>query len=203
MENRAEHDSSLNLQNCKRGIDAKVNDLTRRLSTTENPSESKELAKSLSMYVMMESRPLQLTESSEENIPSAPRKYTQRFFTPKEIREAFKIFKLCDENNDNYIEISEVKLALEKLSVPQTHLAAKELIAEAVGENVSKLNFCQFLLTYAATLQNHETNDITTNSSQTDDIILEDPINVSEVGVSGPGSSLRRRLHKIWKRIPS
>jgi len=183
--NRAEHDSSLSLQNRNDGLHLKVDDLTKRLQATDNADESKELAKSLSMYVMMESRPLQLTESSEENIPNAAGKYSQRFFSPEEIREAYTIFKHCDENNDSFLELSELKLALEKLSVPQTHLAVKELIAEIVGENVTKLNFCQFLLTYAATLQNRGGKVNPKNGSHAELMALEDSINVSKVGVSG------------------
>ncbi|KAM8703779.1 hypothetical protein ACLKA7_008415 [Drosophila subpalustris] len=182
---RAEHDSSLSLQNRKDDLEVKLEDLTKRLSTTNNDDESKELAKSLSMYVMMESRPLQLTESSDENIPSGAGQYPQRFFTPEEIREAFTIFKMCDENDDSYIELPELKLALEKLAVPQTHLAVKELIAQVAGENVTKLNFCQFLLIYAATLQSHRENANPRNNSHTELMETDDPINVSEVGVSG------------------
>ncbi|KAL7731318.1 hypothetical protein ACLKA6_014487 [Drosophila palustris] len=164
---RAEHDSSLSLQHRKDDLEVKLEDLTKRLVTTDNDDESKELAKSLSMYVMMESRPLQLTESSDENIPSGAGQYPQRFFTPEEIREAFTIFKMCDENDDSYIELPELKLALEKLSVPQTHLAVKELIAEVAGEN------------------NHRGNANPKNNSHTELMETDDPINVSEVGVSG------------------
>ncbi|KAH8311995.1 hypothetical protein KR044_008959, partial [Drosophila immigrans] len=142
-------------------------------------------SQSVSLSVMMEGRSLQLTESSEECIPKKDTKMPQRFFDPDEIRQAFAIFKLCDQNNDSFIELPELKLALERLSVPQTHLAAKEIMAEIVGENETKLNFCQFLLTYAATLENRkrEVNPMKRTFPEQEQSM--DSVDVSEVGVKG------------------
>ncbi|KAH8388338.1 hypothetical protein KR093_004503, partial [Drosophila rubida] len=141
--------------------------------------------KSVSLCVMMEGRSLQLTESSEESIPKRDKQIPQRFFDPDEIRQAFAIFKLCDENNDSFIELPELKLALERLSVPQTHLAAKEIMAEIVGENETKMNFCQFLLTYAATLENRKRDVSPQKHAYPEPGASMDSVDVSEVGVKG------------------
>lgn len=150
---------------------------------------SKELAKTHSLSVVMESRTLLLTESSEDigmstasvNDPKA----SQRLLSPEEIQEAFAIFKSCDNNYDGMIDMNELKLALEKLSVPQTHLILKGVIVDVVGNGVTQLNFCQFLLTYAAILQNRcsSTNLITDSTSNPQ--VRDECVNVSEVGVTG------------------
>lgn len=183
--NRANHNSGSNLEKRNDDLDLKMESLFKKLETTENADECKKVPRSVSMSVMMESRPLELTESSEESSPNISIKHTQRFLTPQEIREAFDIFKLCDENNDSYIELSELKLALEKLSVPQTHLAAKEIMAKIVGENITKLNYCQFLLAYAAMLENRTINENPNNTSQIEIMKKEEEAtNISKKRVS-------------------
>ncbi|KAH8409674.1 hypothetical protein KR222_001442, partial [Zaprionus bogoriensis] len=184
-------------------IEEKVEDLIARLdtttTTTDNTEESKELAKTVSLCIMMEGRALQITDSSEDGAMfSEPKKKPapQRIFEPEEIREAFTIFKSCDQNNDNMIELHELKLALERLSVPQTHLVAKGVMAEIAGQNVSQLNFCQFLLVYAVILQQRDyAADLQTNSSGHLDDATES-VNVSEVGVSGAKQFFEAKIAK-------
>ncbi|EDW68397.1 uncharacterized protein [Drosophila virilis] len=185
--NRMKSASTMSLN---RGIDefeAKLEDLTSKLDMNKNVTtgESEELAKRLSLCVVLERRSLQFTDSSEEDTPHAASKFTQRFFEPEEIRQAFAVFKLCDVNGDNFLELAELKLALEKLSVPQTHLAAKKLMAEIVGKRATRMNFCQFLLTYAAILQNNRPKAGNLMNSQLVLKARKESVNVSRVGVSG------------------
>ncbi|XP_064549803.1 uncharacterized protein LOC135436211 [Drosophila montana] len=181
---------SASTMSLNRGIDdfeAKLEDLTSKLdmNKTVTPGESEELARRLSLCVVLERRSLQFTDSSEEDTPHAASKITQRFFEPEEIREAFAAFKLCDVNGDNFLELSELKLALEKLSVPQTHLAAKKLMSEIVGKQATRMNFCQFLLTYAAILQNKKPKGGKLMNSGLEQKARKESVNVSRVGVSG------------------
>ncbi|XP_017844697.1 uncharacterized protein LOC108601308 [Drosophila busckii] len=134
-------------------FDAKVIDLTTRLQ--EHDENEADVAKCLSLCVLLEGQHLLLTDSSEEDIPkyTKTRSTNQRFFEPDEIRDAFAAFKLFDCDGDNLLTLSQLKLALEKLAVPQTHLAAKQLMALIVGEQATSVTFCQFLLIYSAILR--------------------------------------------------
>ncbi|EDV93772.1 GH18108 [Drosophila grimshawi] len=133
----------------------------------------------------MESRSLQLTDSSEEeNMPGGASNCQRRFLEPQEIREAFDTFRQFDVNGDNFIELSELKMALEKLSVPQTHLSAKQLMAEIAGPHSPKLSFCQFLFTYAAILQESTSNAIELNQSLVESVTPLESDNVSKEAVS-------------------
>ncbi|XP_062124693.1 EF-hand domain-containing protein D2 homolog [Drosophila sulfurigaster albostrigata] len=181
--NREKTPSSVRLES----IIAEMEDLKLDEMVTSHEAEAvtNNPAKRLSLCVMMEGRSLQLTDSSEESIPKREMKIPQRYFDPEEIRQAFAIFKLCDENNDSFIELPELKLALERLSVPQTHLAAKEIMAEVVGANETKMNFCQFLLTYAATMENRKREVNTLKRADPELSTSTDSVDVSEVGVKG------------------
>lgn len=171
-------------------------------------SSSKELANTLSLSVVMESRTLLFTESSEDvGVAAASVNdliVSQRLLNPEEIQEAFVIFKSCDNNYDGLIDMNELKFALEKLSVPQTHLGIKGVILEVLGKGVIQLNFCQFLLTYAAILQNRAPGTNLITDSPCNRKVLNECVNVSEVGVTGAkqffeAKIARQTLDKISK----
>lgn len=69
-------------------------------------------------------------------------------FTRKEIKEFEKTFKKYDTGNDGFLDIKELKLMMEKLGAPQTHVALKEMIREVDEDNDDKINFREFLLIY-------------------------------------------------------
>ncbi|XP_023177976.1 uncharacterized protein LOC111604231 [Drosophila hydei] len=179
--------STMSLDRGTNDFEADLGDMSSRVDINKmvGPIDAQDLAKRLSLCVVLESRTLRLTDSSEDDAPHATSKPSQRFFEPDEIREAFAAFKLYDGNEDNYIELPELKLALEKLSVPQTHLAAKELMGQIVGNQATKMNFCQFLLTYAAILETNKSRVGQPMNSQLDLTRPKESVNVSEVGVSG------------------
>ncbi|TDG49535.1 hypothetical protein AWZ03_004026 [Drosophila navojoa] len=183
------------------GSEAELGDMTSRVDISNKVCavDSEDLATRLSLCVVLESRALRFTDSSEEDLPHAVTKPSQRFFEPEEIREAFAAFKQYDGNGDNYIELCELKLALEKLSVPQTHLAAKQLMAQIVGQHARQMNFCQFLLTYAAILESNKSRVGQPMNSQLDLKRPREYVNVSEVGVRG---AKRFFESKIAEQIP-
>ncbi|EDW15055.2 EF-hand domain-containing protein D1 [Drosophila mojavensis] len=199
--NRAKSASTMSLDRGINDFEAELGNMTSRVDISNKVCavDSEDLARRLSLCVVLESRTLRFTDSSEEDLPHAVAKPSQRFFEPEEIREAFAAFKQYDTNDDNYIELRELKLALEKLSVPQTHLAAKRLMAQIVGQHARQMNFCQFLLTYAAILESNKSRVGQPMNSQLDLKRPRDCVNVSEVGVSG---AKRFFESKIAQQIP-
>lgn len=183
---RSKNPSNMSIQTNVQPDEENVDELACKLHETDS---SKELSKTLSLSVMMESRTLLFTESSEDNgIAAASVNHlmtSQRFLDPEEIQEAFAIFKSCDKNYDGMLDMVELKLALEKLSVPQTHLGIKGMIATVLGKSMTQLNFCQFLLTYAAILQNRDPSTNLLTDSPSIRNALNECVNVSEVGVNG------------------
>lgn len=184
--NRGKNASKMSIQTNRQPLEEKIEELVSKLNSTENEDDSRELAKTLSVCVMMESHTLKFSESSEDCVVASASEMLskQYILEPEEIRVAYSIFKSCDKNFDGMIDMNEVKFALEKLSVPQTHLTIKGIIARVVDKPVTELNFCQFLLCYMAILQNRvaDTNITDLPGSQK---ALEECVNVSEVGVNG------------------
>ncbi|XP_078064645.1 EF-hand domain-containing protein D1 isoform X2 [Mustelus asterias] len=90
--------------------------LTRRLGINEGTTEPKQ-AKVFNPY----------TEFKE--------------FTRKQIKDMEKMFKLYDSGKDGFIDLMELKLMMEKLGAPQTHIGLKKMIKEVDEDFDGKLNF--------------------------------------------------------------
>nr|XP_033815139.1 EF-hand domain-containing protein D1 [Geotrypetes seraphini] len=69
-------------------------------------------------------------------------------FTRKQIKDMEKMFKLYDTGKDGYIDLMELKLMMEKLGAPQTHLGLKNMIKEVDEDFDNKLSFREFLLIF-------------------------------------------------------
>ncbi|KAM9351432.1 EF-hand domain-containing protein D2 [Symphorus nematophorus] len=75
--------------------------------------------------------------------------YTEfKEFSRGQIRDMEKMFKTYDAGKDNYIDLMELKLMMEKLEAPQTHLALKNMIKEVDEDLDDKLSFREFLLIF-------------------------------------------------------
>ncbi|XP_043557913.1 EF-hand domain-containing protein D1 [Chiloscyllium plagiosum] len=75
--------------------------------------------------------------------------YTEfKEFTRKQIKEMEKMFKLYDSGRDGFIDLMELKLMMEKLGAPQTHIGLKKMIKEVDEDFDGKLNFREFLLIF-------------------------------------------------------
>ncbi|XP_058155875.1 EF-hand domain-containing protein D1 [Dasypus novemcinctus] len=74
------------------------------------------------------------------------------------IKDLERKFKLYDAGHDGYIDLMEMKLMMEKLGAPQTHLGLKGMIKEVDEDFDGKLSFREFLLIFhkAAAGQLHE-----------------------------------------------
>ncbi|KAG7219858.1 hypothetical protein INR49_018810 [Caranx melampygus] len=87
--------------------------------------------------------------------------YTEfKEFSRKQIKDMEKMFKIFfgflarpglsryDAGKDNYIDLMELKLMMEKLGAPQTHLGLKNMIKEVDEDLDNKLSFREFLLIF-------------------------------------------------------
>ncbi|XP_061016679.1 EF-hand domain-containing protein D2 isoform X2 [Dama dama] len=68
--------------------------------------------------------------------------YTEfKEFSRKQIKDMEKMFKEYDAGRDGFIDLMELKLMMEKLGAPQTHLGLKNMIKEVDEDFDSKLSF--------------------------------------------------------------
>ncbi|XP_053734204.1 EF-hand domain-containing protein D2 [Synchiropus splendidus] len=75
--------------------------------------------------------------------------YTEfKEFSRKQIKDMEHMFKTYDAGKDNYIDLMELKLMMEKLGAPQTHLGLKNMIKEVDEDLDNKLSFREFLLIF-------------------------------------------------------
>uniref|UniRef100_A0A8C9URK7 EF-hand domain family member D2 n=1 Tax=Spermophilus dauricus TaxID=99837 RepID=A0A8C9URK7_SPEDA len=83
-------------------------------------------------------------ESRPSGLPSHPFKE----FSRKQIKDMERMFKQYDAGRDGFIDLMELKLMMEKLGAPQTHLGLKNMIKEVDEDLDSKLSFREFLLIF-------------------------------------------------------
>ncbi|XP_063001212.1 EF-hand domain-containing protein D2 [Elgaria multicarinata webbii] len=75
--------------------------------------------------------------------------YTEfREFSRRQIKDMERLFRQYDAGKDGYIDLMELKLMMEKLGAPQTHLGLKNMIKEVDEDLDSKLSFREFLLIF-------------------------------------------------------
>ncbi|CDQ67586.1 EF-hand domain-containing protein D2 [Oncorhynchus nerka] len=75
--------------------------------------------------------------------------YTEfKEFSRKQIKDMEKMFKQYDAGKDGFIDLMELKLMMEKLGAPQTHLGLKNMIKEVDEDLDNKLSFREFLLIF-------------------------------------------------------
>ncbi|XP_069831604.1 EF-hand domain-containing protein D1 [Dendropsophus ebraccatus] len=75
--------------------------------------------------------------------------YTEfKEFSRKQIKDMEAMFRQYDTGKDNFIDLMELKLMMEKLGAPQTHLGLKNMIKEVDEDFDGKLNFREFLLIF-------------------------------------------------------
>ncbi|XP_016414554.1 EF-hand domain-containing protein D1-like [Sinocyclocheilus rhinocerous] len=68
--------------------------------------------------------------------------YTEfKEFSRKQIKDMEKMFKRFDSGKDGFIDLMELKLMMEKLGAPQTHLGLKNMIKEVDEDYDGKLSY--------------------------------------------------------------
>lgn len=53
-----------------------------------------------------------------------------------------------DYGKDGFLDLTELKVMMEKIQAPQTHLGLKAMIAEVDEDNDGKISFREFMLIY-------------------------------------------------------
>ncbi|CAL8350051.1 unnamed protein product [Lota lota] len=75
--------------------------------------------------------------------------YTEfKEFSRKQIKDMEAMFKRFDSGKDGFIDLMELKLMMEKLGAPQTHLGLKNMIKEVDEDFDGKLSYREFLLIF-------------------------------------------------------
>ncbi|KAG9352943.1 hypothetical protein JZ751_017519 [Albula glossodonta] len=75
--------------------------------------------------------------------------YTEfKEFSRKQIKDMEKMFKQYDAGKDGFIDLMELKMMMEKLEAPQTHLGLKNMIKEVDEDLDNKLSFREFLMIF-------------------------------------------------------
>ncbi|KAM6970353.1 EF-hand domain-containing protein D1 [Aplochiton taeniatus] len=75
--------------------------------------------------------------------------YTEfKEFSRKQIKDMEKMFKRFDSGKDGFIDLMELKMMMEKLCAPQTHLGLKSMIKEVDEDFDGKLSYREFLLIF-------------------------------------------------------
>lgn len=143
----------------------------------------------ISVDIVMEKRPLTVTsEDSDCDYELSLDEVHQRFsawFNQKEIDTAYSCFTQMDEDLDGYISLGELKRFLEKLEMPQTHLATKNVMAHVVGNHLERLTFCHALLIYGTVLNRLELRKGHLLDRERLRLARSKAVDVSKVGVSG------------------
>ncbi|XP_017083382.1 uncharacterized protein LOC108116158 [Drosophila eugracilis] len=144
---------------------------------------------SSTVKIVMEKRTLHFTpENSVCDYEISIDEVYERFstwFSRAEIDLSFSSFMQVDEDLDGYICLAELKRFLEKIDIPQTHLAAKNLMTHVVDDHEGRLNFCQALIIHATLLNRLELRKWRLQNQERERLAKSDAVDVSQVGVSG------------------
>ncbi|XP_030279465.1 EF-hand domain-containing protein D2 [Sparus aurata] len=119
--------------------------------------------------------------------------YTEfKEFSRTQIRDMEKMFKMYDAGKDNYIDLMELKLMMEKLGAPQTHLGLKNMIKEVDEDLDNKLSFREFLLIFRKAAAGELAED-----SGLCVLARLSEIDVSTEGVKGAKTFFEAKVHAI------
>ncbi|XP_041777244.1 EF-hand domain-containing protein D2 homolog [Anopheles merus] len=112
-------------------------------------------------------------------------------FSRKEIKDYQATFSKYDVGNDGYLDLAELKIMMEKLGAPQTHLGLKGMIAEVDEDKDGKISFREFLLIYRKARAGELVSD-----SGLGQLARLTEINVDEVGVGGAKSFFEAKIEQ-------
>ncbi|KAJ8400704.1 hypothetical protein AAFF_G00394730 [Aldrovandia affinis] len=119
--------------------------------------------------------------------------YTEfKEFSRRQIKDMEQMFKHYDAGKDGFIDLMELKLMMEKLEAPQTHLGLKNMIKEVDEDLDSKLSFREFLLIFRKAAAGELAAD-----SGLQVLASRSEIDVSTEGVKGAKSFFEAKVHAI------
>ncbi|XP_054901594.1 EF-hand domain-containing protein D1 [Poeciliopsis prolifica] len=140
--------------------------LQSRLAAAEEAEQNPETEQSAVPVQSQESDPgcgdtpselaTKLNRRLDINDGNAPTRTTRVFnpytefkeFSRKQIKDMEAMFKRFDTGKDGFIDLMELKILMEKLGAPQTHLGLKNMIREVDEDIDGKLSFREFLLIF-------------------------------------------------------
>lgn len=115
-------------------------------------------------------------------------------FSRHQIKEYEKAFKKYDAGGDGYLDLPELKVTMERLGAPQTHLSLKSMIKELDEDQDGKLSFREFLLLFRKAAAGELPEDSGLNRLAT----LTD-IDVGQVGVGGAATFFESKIEELTK----
>uniref|UniRef100_A0A6B2EI98 Putative swiprosin n=1 Tax=Phlebotomus kandelakii TaxID=1109342 RepID=A0A6B2EI98_9DIPT len=132
-------------------------------------------------------------ENVENTFRSVKRNVYTEFqeFTRKQIKEYQVTFNRYDVGQDGFLDLAELKIMMEKLGAPQTHLSLKKMIAEVDEDNDGKISFREFLLIY----RKAKAGELTSESGL-EQLARLTEINVEEVGVNGAKNFFEAKIEE-------
>merc|ERR1712038_471792 len=114
-------------------------------------------------------------------------------FTRKEIKDFEAKFTLYNVSGSGTISLQELKIMMEKLGAPQTHLGLKAMIKEVDEDDDSAISFREFLLIFRkAAAGELQDKGLSLLAQQCE-------INVEEVGVDGAKNFFEAKIAAIRK----
>ncbi|KAK7475913.1 hypothetical protein BaRGS_00032802 [Batillaria attramentaria] len=119
--------------------------------------------------------------------------YTEfKEFSRKQIQDFQKTFNKYDVGKDKFIDFNELKLMMEKLGVPQTHLSLKAMIKEVDEDNDGKISFREFLLIF----RKAAAGELEEGSGLMDLYANMEEIDVDKEGVKGAKNFFQAKIEK-------
>lgn len=115
-------------------------------------------------------------------------------FSRKKIKEYETQFKSYNASGTGHLSIQELKVMMEKLGAPQTHLGLKAMIKEVDEDDDGQISFREFLLIFrkAAAGELEEDSGLGLLAKQCE-------INVEEVGVGGAKDFFEAKIAAVRK----
>lgn len=112
-------------------------------------------------------------------------------FSRKQIKDYQATFNRYDSGHDGYLDLTELKVMMEKLGAPQTHLGLKAMIAEVDEDHDGRISFREFLLIY----RKAQAGELDSESGLSQLARLTE-INVEEVGVGGAKNFFEAKIEQ-------
>jgi hypothetical protein len=124
--------------------------------------------------------------------------YTE--FSRKQIQSLMKTFEKYDTDKDKSLNFDELKIMMEKLGIPQTHLGLKEMIKKVDEDQDGKINFREFLLIFRKAMA--ENGEIENEKSSAASLLQQlyamlVEIDVSKEGVGGAKNFFEAKVAAI------
>ncbi|CAB4002373.1 EF-hand domain-containing D2 [Paramuricea clavata] len=97
-----------------------------------------------------------------------------------------------DVNNDKFLDLMEMKLMMEKLQAPQTHVGLKNMIAEIDEDNDGQVSYREFLLIFRKAAAGE-----LIEGSGLSELARLSEVDISDVGVKGAKDFFEAKVNEL------